>query len=118
MKAWKAVAVAALVAAGGAALVIASALTHHNGQFRIGIVLLLCGLAGYICARSSMDTARLIAHQAQVARLTVRERQMYTELGWKAAQIDSHDSLHTTHGEVVPLPTQRPAPRVRRGGSA
>lgn len=117
MKEWKAVATAALIAVSGAALVIASAMTDHTGQFRVGLVLLLCGLAGYVCARGSRDTDRLIAHQAQVARLTVQERQLYTELGWKAALIDT-DEDRTTQGEVVPLPTQRPVIQVRQGGSA
>lgn len=108
---------AGLTAAVGAALVTVSAITHHTTEFRVGLVLLLCGLAGYLAARASADTARLIAHQAKVARLTVQERQMYTEIGWKAAQLDNQPAQPEL-GEVVPLPVQRPAPYVRRDGSA
>lgn len=115
----KGVVVAGSAAAVGAALVIASAVTDHTAQFRVGLVLLLCGLAGYLSARSSLDTMRLIAHQAQTARLTIRERQLYTELGWKAAQLDTQpEQAPAVHGDVVPLPVQRPTPYVRRDGSA
>ncbi|MFD0078177.1 hypothetical protein ACFVIY_37750 [Streptomyces sp. NPDC127166] len=111
---------AGLLAAVGAALVIASTFTDHTGQWRIGLVLLLCGLTGVLCARASADTARLIAHQAAAARLTARERQKYVELGWRAKEIDTATTpqLQSVDAEVVAMPTQRPAPYVTRDGSA
>lgn len=115
--------VAGSVVAVGAALVVASAITEHTGQFRIGLVLLLCGLTGVLCARGSSDTSRLIAHQAAASRLTARERQEYVELGWRAKEIDAASMQlrpveSETEAEVVAMPIQRPEPLARRDGSA
>ncbi|MFJ7067548.1 hypothetical protein [Streptomyces sp. NPDC101115] len=108
-------------AAVGAALVVASTLTEHTGQFRIGLVLMLCGLTGVLCARSAADTERLIAHQTSAARLSARERQEYVELGWRAKEIDvASTQLQPVESdaEVVHMPLQRPDSYARRDGSA
>ncbi|MFE5658314.1 hypothetical protein ACFQ9H_19255 [Streptomyces sp. NPDC056517] len=109
---------AGTAAAVGAAMVAASAFTGHTGQFRIGLVVLLCGLTGVLCARASADTARLIAHQTAAARLTARERQEYVEMGWRAKEIDAATTtqLQSVDAEIVPM--QRTTPYATRDGSA
>lgn len=111
---------AGVAAAVGAVLITASTFTNHTGQWRLGLVVLLCGLTGVLCARASADTQRLIAHQTAAARLTARERQEYMELGWRAKEIDAATTpqLQSVEADIVPMPAQRPAPYVTRDGSA
>lgn len=107
------------IAAVGAALVITSTLIGHDVLGRLGFVPLLCGLAGAISARSHEDNNRMMALQTQLARLTARERQQYTELGWRAAEIDRRDAARRAEpqGDLVQFPEQPGSP-LRRDGSA
>lgn len=118
MHAPRPVTVAVTIAAVGAALVLTSAFTGHSALFRIGLVPLLCGLAGAISARSHQDNVRLLAFQAQAARLTASERQRYTELGWRSAEIDWRTTAEHAepNGDIVPFPRQ-PAPARHDGGA-
>ncbi|GAA3374645.1 hypothetical protein GCM10017750_08890 [Streptomyces racemochromogenes] len=118
MEAPRSVTVAVSIAAVGAALVLTSALNDHSGLFRAGLVPLLCGLAGAISARSHHDNVKLLAFQAQAACLTARERQRYTELGWRAAEINMRNTAEPEEpaGDVVPFPTQS-GPLARCDGS-
>ncbi|MYT22792.1 hypothetical protein GTW69_21285 [Streptomyces sp. SID7760] len=119
MHAPRPVTVAVAIAAVGAVLVLASALTEESALFRIGLVPLLCGLAGAVSARNHQDNVRLLAFQAQAARLTARERQRYTELGWRAAEINTRTAAEQAEpaGDIVPFPKQ-PTPLVHRDGGA
>ncbi|WP_327162051.1 hypothetical protein [Streptomyces zaomyceticus] len=111
---------AGVAAAVGAVLIAASTVTNHTGQFRLGLVAMLCGLTGVLCARASADTQRLIAHQSAAARLTARERQEYVEMGWRAKEIDAATTpqLQSVEAEIVQMPLQRPTSYVTRDGSA
>ncbi len=106
-------------AAVGAALVITSALIDHAALGRFGFVPLLCGLAGAISARGHDDNNRMMALQTQLARLTAQERQRYTELGWRAAEIARCDAARRAEptGDLVMFPEQ-PNQAARRSGSA
>lgn len=119
MDAPRALIVSVGIAAVGAVLVIGSAIADHAALGRIGFVPLLCGLAGAISARAHDDNNRMMALQTQLAHLSARERQRYTELGWRAAEIDRRDAAERAEpqGDVVQFPAQ-PTPLAGRDGSA
>ncbi|MEV5911115.1 hypothetical protein AB0M00_19705 [Streptomyces chartreusis] len=108
------------VAAVGAALVL-HGLPDDGVGYRAGIALLVIGIAGLINRQQRRHTARLMAHQAEVAALSVAERWRYAEMGWKAAKFDSLDEetqQRAGDAQVYNLPGARAASEARRDGSA
>lgn len=70
---------------------------------------------------SRHSTQQIMAHQAQVSRLSVQERQAYAQMGYKAARLDAlTNDMPETAGdaEVVTLPHARHSHQMRRDGSA
>ncbi|MCT9139029.1 hypothetical protein [Streptomyces violarus] len=108
------------VTAVGVVLVVHGVLADGTTEYRAGLALLLVGLAGIVDTRNRRATERLIAHQAEVARLATAERWHYAEMGWKAAKFDSLDEQteqHAGDGQVVYLPDARAASEAQRNGS-
>jgi uncharacterized membrane protein YraQ (UPF0718 family) len=109
------------IAAVGAVLVTYGILADGTPEYRTGIALLVAGLLGLVDSQQRRNTARLIAHQAELARLTRAERWRYAEMGWKAAKLDSLDEeTHQDAGDaqVIHLSGARAASEAQRNGSA
>ncbi|MFJ6590232.1 hypothetical protein ACIQPP_05310 [Streptomyces violaceusniger] len=106
----------------GAALVTHAILVDHVGTWRAGLATLIVGVGGLVDARNRCYTEALIAHQAEVAKLTVRERWRYAEMGWKAARLDALEGEAGTPEEgdaqILKLPRARSASEARKNGSA
>jgi hypothetical protein len=106
----------------GASIGLATALhgtvADSSTSYRLGMILLLVGLAGIVEARVRINTYTLIEHQIDVARLSAQERQRFAEMGWRAAVLNAvPEQSNTAGGKVVDLPTRR-TPEMRKGGSA
>jgi hypothetical protein len=115
--------VAGSVAAVGAALITYAALDDHTASYRIGLVLLLVGLTGVVVVSNRRDTERLMTHQTRIASLSKRQAQQYTEMGWRAAKIDTVTASGTAEAsegraDVLPMPGPRNETYIRHGGSA
>lgn len=86
--------------------------------YRLGMMLLLVGVAGVVEARIRINTSKLIAHQVDVARIGVQERQRFAEMGWKAAILSAvPEQPNAAGGKVVDMPARR-TPEMRKDGSA
>jgi hypothetical protein len=104
----------------GIALAVHGTITDHAVTYRAGVVVLLLGLAGIIDARSRINTERLVEHATEVGRLSLRERQSFAEMGFKAALLSVDRKPAPTGGaEIHQFPSDRRAPHgMRRDGSA
>lgn len=105
----------------GTALAAYGIIADRTDAFRAGVLILLVSSAASIQLTQRENLQQAMAHQSRVARLTVRERQRWTEYGWRAAQIDAltEDAPETTcDAEILNLPHHRHAPQMRRNGSA
>ena len=105
----------------GIALAAYGIIADRTDAFRTGVLILLVSTGASVQLTQRENLQQTLAHQARVARLTVQERQQYTEYGWRAAQIDAltEDTPEIAGGaEVVGLPHPRHTPQMRRNGSA
>lgn len=105
----------------GVVLVAHGTLYETATLYRVGLAVLVIGLAWVLDRRSHRNMQRLMDHQARVARLAVHERQQYAEMGWRAArlEISGNKPVETGDAKIVDLPAARSAvPRVRKNGSA
>lgn len=97
-------------------------ITDRATTYRTGLVALVVGLAVTIDARGRRNTQRLMEHQTRTAALTMRERQQYAEMGWKAAKLDALNDEYTPEiaggAQIVDLPSARSSSEARRKGSA
>jgi hypothetical protein len=105
----------------GIALALHGIVTDQARTFRIGTLTLITSIGVTLHLTSRMAVHEVMAHQARVARLTAQERQRYTEIGYRAAQIDAR--TERTPGwagdaGVTRLPHARHTPQMRRDGSA
>jgi len=95
--------------------------TDHARTFRAGILTLIVSAftAQHLTSRNNQE--RLMQQQAELARTTMQERQLYSEMGYKAARLDAQTERipQTSDAEVVVLPHARShSPRMRSNGSA
>lgn len=103
----------------GAVLISFGITTREATPYRAGMALLIVGVAGLLLVHQRRTAARLMAHQACMARLSQAERDRYARMGWRAAMFDSQN--HPTGaglGQVVQLPGARAASTARTNGSA
>ncbi|BDH04852.1 hypothetical protein [Streptomyces seoulensis] len=107
-------------AAVGAALISYGIATREATPYRAGMALLIIGMAGLLLVHQRRTAARVMAHQARMARLSQAERDRYTRMGWRAAMFDSHNQTGTGAGagQVVQLPGTRATSAARTKGSA
>lgn len=105
----------------GIALAAYGIIADRTDTFRTGVLILLTSSAASLHLTSRVAQQELMAHQARMARLTVQERQQWTEYGWRARQIDALSEGTPTIGgdaDVIGLPHPRSTPQMRRNGSA
>lgn len=84
--------------------------------FRTGMLIILVSAAVYLQMTSRANAREVMAHQARLARLSLQERQQYTEMGWKAARLDAlTDDAPRAAGDadVVRLPRARTTHQMR-----
>jgi hypothetical protein len=96
-------------------------ITERATTYRTGTIALLVGLGVAVDARSRLNTQRLMEHQSRTAALTMRERQQYAEMGYKAARLDalSEDAPPIAgDAQIVNLPFARSSSDARKKGSA
>ncbi|MFF1483078.1 hypothetical protein ACIGZH_01955 [Streptomyces sp. NPDC058319] len=104
----------------GITLALYGTIADRTPAFRVGVLTLLVSSAVALHLTSRANAAAVMAHQTQVARLTVQERQQYAEMGWKAARLDALTGQAPEiegGAEVVILPRTH-SPQMRRDGSA
>lgn len=101
----------------GTALAVQGTFTDSPRAYRAGFLILLLALAGVIDTRNRINTQRLVEHATDVGRLSLRERQSFAEMGWKAALLSVEEPTATGGAEIHEFPSARP-PRMRRDGSA
>ncbi|MCX4615753.1 hypothetical protein [Streptomyces mirabilis] len=101
--------------------------TDFPGTYRTGFVLLVIGLAGFRDARLRTLTERLVEdatervveHATNVGRLSLRERQSFAEMGYKAALLSVDQKPPAAGGaEIHEFPAARRDSEMRRNGSA
>jgi hypothetical protein len=105
----------------GTALAAYGTITDHAAMFRIGFLVLIVSASVHLHVTSRLNMQAVMAHQVSMARLTIQDRQRYSEMGYKAAQYDAlvDDTPEIEGGaEVVELPHARLTPQARRNGSA
>lgn len=105
----------------GIALATYGIIADRTDAFRTGMLILLVSSVASVQLTQRESLQQAMAHQSRTARLTVQERQQWTEYGWRAAQIDAltEDAPEIAGGaEVVGLPRPRHTPQMRRNGSA
>lgn len=104
----------------GIALALHGMITDRQLVYRGGMLALLASAAVAILVTSRVNTQEIMAHQARVARLTVRERQAYAEMGWKASRLDAltKETPEGEGAEILDLPGARHPADMRRNGSA
>ncbi|MBC2864427.1 hypothetical protein [Streptomyces mexicanus] len=102
----------------GLVLALHGAIAGRTMTYRLGLVILLVGLAGVVETRIRINTHRLIAHQVDIARITAQERQSFAEMGWKACLLSMKSERPNAAGaDIVELPARRTS-EMRRDGSA
>jgi hypothetical protein len=105
----------------GIALALHGTLSDRAMTYRMGMLTLVTSIGVTLQLTSRAAVQEVMAQQARVARLGVRERQQYAELGYRAAQIDAqaHQAPSRPGGaEVFTFPHARQNPAMRRNGSA
>lgn len=101
----------------GTVLAAHGAVTDTAVTYRLGMLVVLLGVAGVLDARIGAKTRRLIEHQISVAKIGAQERQQWAEMGWKAAELSAAPAQSDRGGKIVDMPTRR-AHEMRRDGSA
>ena len=113
---------AAMITAVGAALITHATIADNVETWRTGLATLVIGVAGVLVDRSCRNTRKLLAHQAEVARLSVAERWRYAEMGRKAARLDAiegeEEPPEAGDAQVVNLHGACPSSVMRKNGSA
>jgi hypothetical protein len=120
---------AAVITVVGTVSTVYGTMLDHTATYRAGLALLLLAATLYLDLRQEWrhrrDVALVMRHQTAVARLAMGERQRYTELGWRAAKLDSQVAEAEGEpmgmdgdGQVVRLPVARHVPTMRKNGSA
>ncbi|MFF9088593.1 hypothetical protein ACF1BE_19615 [Streptomyces sp. NPDC014991] len=96
-------------------------IADRAATFRVGTLALISSAALHLHMTSRLNTHAVMAHQATLARMSMRERQQYAEMGYKARCFEAltEDAPETTGAaDIVRLPVARHAPQMRRNGSA
>lgn len=104
----------------GIAFALHGTFTDRDSTYRLGVIVLVTSAAVSLQLTSRHNAQKVIAHQAEAARLTVAERQAYSQMGYKAALLDALNNEAPTAGdaEIVNLPHARRSHQMRRDGSA
>ncbi len=105
----------------GVALALYGTIMDHTPTFRAGILtaLLASGTAIELGSRAHLEL--LMTHQEAAARLTMQERQRYTEIGYRAGRLDALTrEAHEPAGnaQILKLPNAHLLHQMRRDGSA
>lgn len=105
----------------GTVLAVYGIIAGRTDPFRAGVLILIVATGATVQLTQRAHLQQVMAHTARVARLTEQERQQWTELGWRACQIDAQSEEPpgiAGDADVVALPHPRPTPQMRRNGSA
>ncbi|MEU3289953.1 hypothetical protein [Streptomyces longwoodensis] len=105
----------------GIALALHGTLMDRAATFRGGMLVLVTSAAALLYATSRLNVKTVLDHQEAMAHLTMRERQEYAQMGYRAREYMEWAKGAPEAAEdadVIRFPLPPDEPPLRRNGSA